>query len=252
MESDTRPVSTGVQTSATKTYTMEARRNICWSWVAVLLSGWLACLGQSGNRAQDARDLFFDESGPKAGRVGARYSILLSSQDGIEPQPVDPLTTFKTGDCIAVELETNFLGHVNVMGKGVSGHWEMLVPSKSDPAGVTVVRPRVRFRLPREDCIEFTDPPGFEFLVLSFSQDARDPQQVLDVFRLSSLAETTERNRPKTTAKADPVTLAQVLGSRDLKRKQIGTATQAGERPFSVYVEASQSRFYFQIPLKHQ
>ncbi|WP_321475425.1 DUF4384 domain-containing protein [uncultured Paludibaculum sp.] len=231
---------------------MQAGRNDRWCWVAVLLSGWLACLGQSGNRARDARDLFLDESGPKAGRVGARYSILLSSQEGIEPQPVDPSTTFKTGDCIAVELETNFSGYVNVMGKGVSGHWEMLVPSASDPAGVNVVRPRVRFRLPREDCIEFTDPPGVEYLVLSFSQDVRDPRQVFDVFRLSSLADTTDRGGPKTATKTDPVALAQVLGSRDLKRKQVGAATQAGERPFSVYVEAQQSKFYFQISLKHQ
>lgn len=65
--------------------------------------------------------------------LGIRYNVLLVSAKGDLAEPVDPERTFRTGDCIAVELEANRAGYLYVLAEGASGEWTPLLPSVLTP-----------------------------------------------------------------------------------------------------------------------
>lgn len=183
--------------------------------------------------------------------LGVRYNILLFNSSGRPPQPVDPRRVFKTGDCIALELQSNRAVYLYVLSEGASGMWAPLVPSVLAPEESNVL-PNARIRAPTGDCIEFTDPPGTERLFLILSRDIADVRNLLDVFRLSSLASGKQPGESG-AANGDAIaTLRNHLGSRDMRLKKIDKPEIPDEQPFTTYAVAPAPRLFLEIRLRHE
>lgn len=200
------------------------------------------------------RDLKRSEASTTAVQhLGVRYNILLFGQDGDVPQPADAQRSFRTGDCIGLELEVNRAGYLYVLAEGSSGTWEALVPSALVANEANQVSPRTRVQAPERGCFEFTDPPGTERLFLIFSRAIGDVSELLRLYRLSSIART---DRPSKSAGAGGEALrAQLrdrLGSRDLKLTRIVRPESPDERPFTVYAVGEAPRLFVEIALRHE
>lgn len=195
----------------------------------------------------DARDLYLGPSSVGNAVLAARYRILAITPQSSLERAVDSESAFRTGDCIALELVSNFDGYLFVLSNAASGSWTSLVPSSADPSEVHKVSPHAPTRIPQRDCIEFTDPPGKETLVLYFSTTHDAAQRIFDRFRLAN------STNPPREQSSDTKGLLRQLESRDLRRRKTGpTSSNPADPPFSVYVATIGKGLFLEIPLVHK
>jgi len=231
-------------------------------------TGWALILAAAGCLAQEspqaptgARDLFYFGTAPKddlppirksaavtnapaAAHLGLRYSVLLANANG-SWQPVDPDRSFRKGECLAMDLESNRSGYLYVLARQSDGAWMPLFPAAAAPSGSNRIDPGQRIRTPKGSCFEIEDPPGTEnlFVVLS-----RSPQAIAGLIRKMQ-GDDSPTHAPVQSASARSVDdgtvedLAAQYGTRDLVYRQIVSApstqkasSKSSEPEHAVYV----------------
>jgi hypothetical protein len=109
--------------------------------------------------------------------LGLRYAVLKRDPNGAYRE-VDPDTSFRTGDAIRLQVETNTPGYLYVVTQGTSGQWQLLFPRPEVAGGSNRVEPHAKIEVPGEKGVwKFDEHAGTEklFLVL-----ARQPEPDLD------------------------------------------------------------------------
>jgi len=112
-----------------------------------------------------------------SGPLGLRYAVLKRDPSGAYRE-VDPDTSFRTGDAIRLQVETNTPGYLYVVTQGTSGQWQLLFPRPEVAGGSNRVEPHAKIEVPGEKGVwKFDEHAGTEklFLVL-----ARQPEPDLD------------------------------------------------------------------------
>ena len=249
--------------------------SLCRAWIGIALA--LPCCAQATKTSLTARDLYLGSvdngkptsskaaiekadttaASPDLGRthletaalqrLGIRYKVLLFGGTS-EPQPVQPKRVFKTGDCIALELHANLPGYLYILAEGASGAWTSLGPSTLVPDEISEARSGGSAkRAPTHGCIKFADPPGDERLFLFMSSNLADTEELVRLFKLSSLARMAPRDltfsqleQPGTPDKA-PFTPSETALPGVLD-----------EDPFTVYAVASGARLAVEVVLAHK
>jgi hypothetical protein len=111
------------------------------------------------------------------GPLGLRYAVLKRDASGAY-QEVDPDTSFRTGDAIRLQVETNTTGYLYVVTQGTSGQWQLLFPRPEVAGGSNRVEPHIKVEVPGDKGVwKFDEHAGTEklFVVL-----ARQPEPDLD------------------------------------------------------------------------
>lgn len=130
--------------------------------------------GVSGAAAQTAQ-----AAGAKPSKGGAAqrpialgYTLLLKD-DSQRLTVVEPSHAFKTGDRIAVTLETNADGYLYMFNATDGKNPEMLFPNPQLDGGANTLQAHTRATFPAdpEHDIQFTDPPAAEHLFVVFSRE---------------------------------------------------------------------------------
>jgi hypothetical protein len=110
--------------------------------------------------------------------LGLRYSVLKRDAGGKFEQ-VDPDATFRSGDRIRINVDTNTPGYLYVVMQGSSGNWRLLFPSTEVEGGNNRIEKGASQQIPSGDKGQFLfdEQSGTEklFLVLS-----RKPEADLD------------------------------------------------------------------------
>jgi len=133
-----------------------------------------AATAQGGGQATDDAGA----QGSKAGVEGASralalgYTILLKDDEG-RLSVVDPAREFKTGDNIAVVLETNADGYLYMFNASDGKNPEMLFPNVQLDGGANSITAHARATFPADPSLDFrfTDPPAREHLFVVFSRE---------------------------------------------------------------------------------
>lgn len=104
--------------------------------------------------------------------VALGYTILMKDGAG-RLSVADPARTFRTGDRIAVALETNADGYLYLFNASDGKNPEMLFPNAQLDGGANAVAAHARATFPADPThdIEFTDPPAAEHLFIIFSRE---------------------------------------------------------------------------------
>jgi hypothetical protein len=111
------------------------------------------------------------------GPLGLRYAVLKRDPSGAYRE-VDPDTSFRTGDAIRLQVETNTTGYLYVVTQGTSGQWQLLFPRPEVSGGSNRVEPHIKVEVPGDKGVwKFDEHAGTEklFVVL-----ARQPEADLD------------------------------------------------------------------------
>lgn len=100
--------------------------------------------------------------------LGLRYS-LLSSRDDASYREVDTETTFRSGDRLKVEVESNDDAFLYIVARGTSGQWKVLFPATELNQGDNRIQAFQRLTFPSSGRFYFDEQAGEEklFLVLS-------------------------------------------------------------------------------------
>lgn len=110
--------------------------------------------------------------------LGLRYSVLKRDDSGKFAE-VDPDSTFRSGDRIRLNVDTNTPGYLYVVMQGSSGNWRLLFPSADVEGGSNRIEKGSSQQIPSGDRGQFVfdQQSGTEklFLVLS-----RKPEADLD------------------------------------------------------------------------
>jgi len=191
------------------------------------------------------------KTAPLSDALGIRYTVFLV-KPGLRTA-VDPNRTFSSGECFALEIETNRDGYLYVFTEGASGRWDTLHPVGEEPIRPRNVPGRSRLEIPAGECWEFKKPPGDERMFLVLSDTPEDVQKMLNIFRLSELSRGAEQENSPGKAGGSIARVRTSLASRDIARKQMGSEPmEKGEDPFTVYSVASPPRLFFEITLRHR
>jgi hypothetical protein len=211
----------------------------------VILSN--SAFAQPASPTISARDLYihsgFEDAGETAHYVGIRYSVLLFSKEGKPPQAVDPERVFRSGECIAVELQANRAGYLYVLAGGPSGNWAVLLPSGAASDEPKQVAAGVPSRVPLKDCFEFTQPSGTERLFLVLLRDRADVKGLLETIKLSPQSSQAPNQADR---------LEEKYASSDPKSRRIERANAPGDPPFTVYAVAAGRHLSVEIKLRHE
>ncbi len=182
---------------------------------------------------------------PVAQNLGLRYNVLLIDPASGAATPADPDRTFRRGECVALEFESNRSGYLYVLEQGSSGKWQPLLPSAQMPEESNIVRARTRTRVPSSHCFEIEDPPGTERIFVVLSRNPAEMYELNDSIRSGGGSETAA---PSAAPASGTTLLAMArldravgqftsdLQSRDLRIKKIAQPEASGEPPNSVYV----------------
>ena len=100
--------------------------------------------------------------------LGLRYSILLS-RDNSSYKEVDTDSTFRSGDRLKIEVESNEGAYLYVVSRGSSGNWSVIFPTKEVDNGNNFIAPFRPYTVPNSGRFFFDDQAGEEklFIVLS-------------------------------------------------------------------------------------
>jgi hypothetical protein len=104
--------------------------------------------------------------------IALGYTILMKDDAG-RLSVVEPARAFKTGDRIAVMLETNSDGYLYMFNASDGKNPVLLFPSPQLEAGANVVQAHARASFPADlgHDFSFTDPPAAEHLFVIFSRE---------------------------------------------------------------------------------
>lgn len=124
---------------------------------------------------------------PKTGAVhlGLRYNIVLVDRSG-ERQHISADRVLHTGDCFAIDIESNRSGYLYVFAKQSSGSWRPLLPSPEMPDATNVLDPGKKMQVPNGYCFRIQDPPGREMLFVVLSRDPRDFYELYEGYKAKS------------------------------------------------------------------
>ncbi|HUA62063.1 MAG TPA: DUF4384 domain-containing protein [Verrucomicrobiae bacterium] len=176
---------------------------------------------------------------PPAHNLGIRYNLMLVDSKN-HGTPVDSDHVFRRGDEVALEVEANHSGYLYVLARQSSGEFRALLPSEEMTDQSNIIDPGKRIRIPENYTFVIQDPPGAEHLVLIFS---RDPQDFDDIYEKIRNQQNPSRRLP-----AGNVQMAQArmndavnrmeeqFGTRDIAIRKVSQPLQSGEPAGSVYV----------------
>jgi len=100
--------------------------------------------------------------------LGLRYSILLSRDNGAYKE-VDTDSTFRSGDRLKIDVESNDGAYLYVVSRGSSGNWSVIFPTREVDNGNNFIAPYRPYTVPNSGRFYFDDQAGEEklFIVLS-------------------------------------------------------------------------------------
>lgn len=192
-----------------------------------------------------------------APHLGLRYNLLLVNPDTGAAQQVSSTHIFRTGDCVALNIEANHSGYVYVLAKQSSGAWLPLLPSMDMPEETSVLDPGARKRVPANYCLEMKNPPGVETLFVVLS---RSPADISELYRgIRGVRDQKppaggDDARPAKPAEA-PMQMAdarlvndsvekmtQAFGTRDIAVRRVSQPDRPNEPAGSVYVVNSSTK----------
>lgn len=184
-------------------------------------------------------------SATAAPHLGLRYNLVLVNAESGASEVVDADRVLRTGECFALDFETNRSGYLYVLAKQSSGAWQPLVPSPEMADEGNVIDPGKKVRVPANYCFEVHDPPGTETLFVVLSRDPRDFYDLYEgVKRQANQPAPSAPRRPSNPVQvADAgmmnsavAQLAERFGTRDIAIRKIDRGASAQEPPHSVYV----------------
>jgi len=207
--------------------------------------------------------------------LGLRYNILLYQDTADKnPREVDPETTFRTGDCIAVRFHPNRSGHIYVFNQGSSGAWQTMFPSPLMPTESNLVAAGVDRKLPEDYCFRIGGPPGTDLLLVVLTEKEEDMLKLNNAIRRSVTSNEAEHSTPGPGTQEIGQVLASIasndsvgggpdqgkalgdLTSRDLSIGKLGEPQSPDEPPNSVYAvqtaATKNDRMVVQIRLRHE
>jgi hypothetical protein len=126
-----------------------------------------------GSSDAGAQMLNASAEGPAVPRpIALGYTILMKDDSG-RLSVVEPERSFKTGDRIAVVLETNANGYLYMFNASDGKNPELLFPSPQLESGVNALQAHARATFPTDlgHDFRFTDPPAAEHLFVIFSRE---------------------------------------------------------------------------------
>ena len=108
--------------------------------------------------------------------LGLRYNLVLVDPDSGRTQAAAPDRMFRTGECFALDIESNRSGFLYVLAKQSSGRWHPLLPSKEEDMATenNTITAGTKVRIPLKHCFEIENPPGVETLFVVLSREPRD------------------------------------------------------------------------------
>jgi hypothetical protein len=197
--------------------------------------------------------------------LGVRYNVLLvTDRQAKIRKAVDPDSTFRAGDCFAVEFTPNRDGYLYVFNAASSGAWQALLPSPQMPDQQNFVRRGTRLVIPSDHCFEFDNTPGVERLLVVITEREEDQKRLSDSIR-NPAPDTPQPARPREQGtllaggplmrELEMMRTGQLIG-RDIKIAKVGTPRAEGEQPYAVYAVRSSStpneRLTIEIQLRHE
>ncbi len=197
--------------------------------------------------------------------LGLRYNLALVNPDSGASQEVDPERVLRTGECFALDFESNRSGYLYVLAKQTSGSWQPLLPSPEMADESNIIDPSKKVRVPARYCFEVHDPPGTETLFVVLSRDPRDfyelYQGIKSQWSAPAAPPPARRSSPLQYADAGGVNsavarMAQQFGTRDIAIRKVDRPASPEEPPHSVYVVNSSDRpassVVTQIEIRHR
>jgi hypothetical protein len=150
--------------------------------------------------------------------LGLRYSVMKRDGSGKFVE-VDPDSTFRSGDRIRLNVDTNTHGYLYVVMQGSSGNWRLLFPSADAEGGNNRIEKGASQQIPAGDKGQFVfdEQSGTEklFLVLS-----RRPEADLDklIYSITGGSSSNDRKLMAQASVGDDVVnrLREEVKSRDL------------------------------------
>jgi hypothetical protein len=182
--------------------------------------------------------------------LGLRYNLVLVDANSGRWQPAAPDRMFRTGECFALDIESNRSGFLYVLAKQSSGRWHPLLPSKDEDMATesNAITAGTKVRIPLKHCFEIQDPPGVETLFVVLSREPRDSFDLYDKMNSPGPRELTPQ-RPAAPIEIADASIAdgavtrmrEEFGTRDIAIKKISQPLAAAEPAESVYVVNSSS-----------
>jgi Domain of unknown function (DUF4384) len=181
--------------------------------------------------------------------LGLRYNLVLVDADSGRSQSAAPDRMFRTGECFALDIESNRSGFLYVLAKQSSGSWHPLLPSKDEDMAAenNAITAGTKVRIPLKHCFEIENPPGIETLFVVLS---REPRDSFDLENMKSPANPQRpAQRPVATVEIADASIAdsavtrmrEQFGTRDIAIKKVSQPLAAAEPAESVYVVNSSS-----------
>ncbi|HLG17561.1 MAG TPA: DUF4384 domain-containing protein [Blastocatellia bacterium] len=121
-----------------------------------------------------------DTSGVRTRAIRMKYEtgkvdgmrIIVYLMDGDKALAVDPSRSFKKGDQIKIEFESNFDGYVYFVNVAPSGKSAVIYPDRRAGETNNMIRERQRYVLPHSAPFEFDEEKGTEVLQVIMSRRA--------------------------------------------------------------------------------
>jgi Domain of unknown function (DUF4384) len=179
--------------------------------------------------------------------LGLRYNLVLVDANSGRAQSAAPDRMFRTGECFALDIESNRAGFLYVLAKQSSGSWHPLLPS-TDPDMATesnTIMAGTKVRIPLNHCFEILNPPGVETLFVVLSREPRDSFDLYENMKAPAKAP----QRPAAPVEIADASIADTavtrmreqFGTRDIAIKKVSQPLAAAEPAESVYVVNSSS-----------
>lgn len=114
--------------------------------------------------------------------LGLRYNLVLVDANSGRAQSAASDRMFRTGECFALDIESNRTGFLYVLAKESSGSWHPLLPSNEEDMATesNTITAGTKVRIPLKHCFEIKDPPGTETLFVVLSREPRDSFELYD------------------------------------------------------------------------
>jgi hypothetical protein len=215
-------------------------------YLAVQRKDTLPPVSAGSGTASPASSLAGKSSG--ALHLGLRYNVVLIDPSSGKSTAVDSSRSFHSGECFAIEVESNRSGYLYVLAKQSSGGWRPLLPTAEMTGETNVLDPGRKLRIPRQYCFEIHDPPGSETLFIVLSREPRDFYDLYEGIKGKSntplvkpdiAPRSAENQLEMADARRVNTAVAQMadkFGSRDIAIRKVSQPLASGEAPGSVYV----------------
>ena len=194
--------------------------------------------------------------------LGMRYNLVLVDANSGATQAAAPNRMFRTGECFAIEIESNRSGFLYVLAKQSSGSWRPLLPSTEEDMGKenNAIAAGTKVRVPLRHCFELQEPAGVETLFVVLSREPRDSFELQEL-KVPPARQGIAKAAPREIADAgiEDGTVSHMreqFGTRDIAIKRVSEPLAAAEPAEAVYVVNSSnsptSNLATQIEVHHR